>query len=208
MNGIELEKYHKDYESLKPQIQKHGWYNTPPSAKAAIIRNTLFLQAQKAPLWVRILCSVSDLATQAMERGSVTCSVIPKWPVGIVYNADMSPADTSHIKRKTIDRPWSINDPDEIGKFLRECLETACDINHVSVGVFRDDIDSLIANFVDLITPEPPASRTFKICDAYESGVGHGRQDVGATNPYSDPELKEAFELGYKKGKEIRDDHS
>jgi hypothetical protein len=47
-------------------------------------------------------------------------------------------------------------------------------------------------------------SRVFRICDAYESGVGHGQKQDGLSNDYySDPELNEAYQLGYKKGQEL-----
>ena len=50
-----------------------------------------------------------------------------------------------------------------------------------------------------------PVSRVFEICNAYESGVGHGVQADGACNPYEeDSELHEAYGLGYEQGIEMK----
>ena len=44
-------------------------------------------------------------------------------------------------------------------------------------------------------------SKVFEICNAYETGVGHGQKKDGHTaGPYSDPELNEAYEMGYSLG--------
>lgn len=47
-------------------------------------------------------------------------------------------------------------------------------------------------------------SQVFKICDAYESGYGHGLQLDGLDNAhndmFADPRHNEAYKLGYKKG--------
>jgi hypothetical protein len=48
-------------------------------------------------------------------------------------------------------------------------------------------------------------SRIFKICDAYESGVGHGLQRDGHKDGkaiFADAELAEAYEIGYELGDE------
>lgn len=48
-------------------------------------------------------------------------------------------------------------------------------------------------------------SKVFMICDAYESGFGHGLQDDGHDNGadlFTDPELAEAYTLGYQNGLE------
>ena len=46
-----------------------------------------------------------------------------------------------------------------------------------------------------------PVSRVFEICNAYESGVGHGVKDDGHKELGSDDaELNEAYALGYKQG--------
>jgi hypothetical protein len=43
------------------------------------------------------------------------------------------------------------------------------------------------------------------IVDAYESGVGHGLQNDGLNGDYyADPELNEAYHLGYDKGQQMR----
>lgn len=44
-------------------------------------------------------------------------------------------------------------------------------------------------------------SRVFEICNAYESGYGHGYQKDGKDGKYySDHELNEAYGIGYKAG--------
>ena len=51
-------------------------------------------------------------------------------------------------------------------------------------------------------------SRVFMICNAYESGFGHGLANDGldrSKTPHSDPELGEAYQLGYEQGLEHRD---
>ena len=48
-------------------------------------------------------------------------------------------------------------------------------------------------------------TRVYMICDAYESGFGHGLQDDGhddGKDLYADPELAEAYTLGYTVGLE------
>ena len=51
-------------------------------------------------------------------------------------------------------------------------------------------------------------SKVFKICNAYETGVGHGQKKDGYTaGPYSDPELNEAYEMGYSLGFAISEPH-
>lgn len=50
-------------------------------------------------------------------------------------------------------------------------------------------------------TPPDKVSRVFMICNAYESGVGHGRKKDGLPNPYPNKsEEHEAYEIGYKCG--------
>ena len=52
--------------------------------------------------------------------------------------------------------------------------------------------------------PTMPVSRIFQITNAYESGVGHGsKKDGHSESPYADPELGEAYKLGYKHGETI-----
>ena len=44
-------------------------------------------------------------------------------------------------------------------------------------------------------------SKVFKICNAYETGIGHGQKKDGlSAGPYSDPELNEAYIEGYRHG--------
>ncbi len=44
-------------------------------------------------------------------------------------------------------------------------------------------------------------SRVYQICNAYESGYGHGYQNNGKNGEYySDPELNEAYKIGYNNG--------
>lgn len=46
-------------------------------------------------------------------------------------------------------------------------------------------------------------SRVFQICNSYESGYGHGLFNSGmglSRTPHSDPELGEAYQLGYEAG--------
>jgi len=48
-------------------------------------------------------------------------------------------------------------------------------------------------------------SRVFMICDAYESGFGHGLYNDAHHDGnvlYADPELAEAYSLGYQSGNE------
>ncbi len=48
-------------------------------------------------------------------------------------------------------------------------------------------------------------SKVFMICDAYESGYGHGLKEGGkdlSETPHSDPELGEAYQIGYEAGEE------
>jgi hypothetical protein len=45
-------------------------------------------------------------------------------------------------------------------------------------------------------------SRVFRICDAYESGFGHGLAGDGAENPYPAPDEFDAYNLGYAAGQE------
>jgi len=50
-------------------------------------------------------------------------------------------------------------------------------------------------------------SRIFMICNAYESGFGHGLANDGldlSKTPHSDPELGEAYQIGYEAGKKHR----
>jgi hypothetical protein len=50
-------------------------------------------------------------------------------------------------------------------------------------------------------------SKIFMICDAYESGFGHGLQEDGHNgldNPYGDPDHNEAYQIGYQAGLERR----
>ena len=49
-------------------------------------------------------------------------------------------------------------------------------------------------------------SRIYMICDRYESGYGHGIKCDGldlSRTPHSDPELAEAYQIGYDAGLEI-----
>ena len=49
-------------------------------------------------------------------------------------------------------------------------------------------------------------SKTFKICNAYESGVGHGRRLDGKNiPPYQDPDCNEAYQIGYNAGTNMVD---
>lgn len=51
------------------------------------------------------------------------------------------------------------------------------------------------------------ASRVTMICDSYESGFGHGMADDGldlSKTPHSDPELGEAYQIGYEAGQAAR----
>lgn len=46
-------------------------------------------------------------------------------------------------------------------------------------------------------------SEVFKICDAYESGIGHGlKKDAHSKGHYDSDQLNEAYEIGYKIGQE------
>lgn len=48
-------------------------------------------------------------------------------------------------------------------------------------------------------------SKVFMICDAYESGFGHGLKLDGldlSKTPHGDPELGEAYQIGYEAGAE------
>ena len=48
---------------------------------------------------------------------------------------------------------------------------------------------------------EESVSRVFEICNAYESGYGHGVKNDGLNGEYfSDQELNEAYNIGYKAG--------
>lgn len=50
-------------------------------------------------------------------------------------------------------------------------------------------------------------SRIYMICDRYESGYGHGVKNDGldlSKTPHADPELGEAYKIGYEAGQEIR----
>lgn len=51
-------------------------------------------------------------------------------------------------------------------------------------------------------TPDnPPITRVFKICSAYESGMGHGLQRDGKPNPYEPlSDEWEAYGIGYDQG--------
>lgn len=40
-------------------------------------------------------------------------------------------------------------------------------------------------------------SRIVEICDAYESGIGHGVKNDNLPAPYGDTELNEAYMIGY-----------
>lgn len=51
-------------------------------------------------------------------------------------------------------------------------------------------------------------SRVFMICDRYESGYGHGWKQDGldlSRTPHSDPEMAEAYQLGYHSGSKARE---
>lgn len=48
-------------------------------------------------------------------------------------------------------------------------------------------------------------SRVYMICNAYESGIGHGLKGDGldeARTRHADPELGEAYQIGYDQGQE------
>lgn len=50
-------------------------------------------------------------------------------------------------------------------------------------------------------------SRAAMICDSYESGFGHGMAGDGldlSKTPHSDPELGEAYQIGYEAGQAAR----
>ena len=50
-----------------------------------------------------------------------------------------------------------------------------------------------------------PGSVVFRICDAYESGLGHGLKCDGAANPYTHAAEREAYDIGYQRGQEHRE---
>jgi len=44
-------------------------------------------------------------------------------------------------------------------------------------------------------------SKVYTICNAYESGYGHGYNNDGKNDDYyTDPELNEAYHIGYEEG--------
>ena len=48
-------------------------------------------------------------------------------------------------------------------------------------------------------------SRIYEICNRYESGYGHGLNEDGfdlSKTPHADPELGEAYQIGYEAGLE------
>ena len=46
-------------------------------------------------------------------------------------------------------------------------------------------------------------SKVYMICNAYESGIGHGLQQDGMKNPYSvGSDEREAWGIGYQEGNE------
>lgn len=45
----------------------------------------------------------------------------------------------------------------------------------------------------------------FRICDAYESGLGHGLKCDGAVNPYTHGAEREAYDIGYRRGEDHRE---
>ena len=48
-------------------------------------------------------------------------------------------------------------------------------------------------------------SRVYQICERYESGYGHGLKEDGldlSKTPHADPELGEAYQIGYEAGVE------
>jgi len=48
-----------------------------------------------------------------------------------------------------------------------------------------------------------PISKIYMICNAYESGFGHGVNNDGLTGDYyADPEHNEAYKIGYDAGVE------
>lgn len=50
-------------------------------------------------------------------------------------------------------------------------------------------------------------SRVFMICNAYESGFGHGLANDGldmSKTPHSDLELGEAYQIGYEAGQKAK----
>ena len=50
-----------------------------------------------------------------------------------------------------------------------------------------------------------PISRVYMICNAYESGYGHGHNMDGLVNPYKkDSELYEAYNIGVAAGTEAK----
>lgn len=51
----------------------------------------------------------------------------------------------------------------------------------------------------------PEVSDIFRICDAYESGFGHGFKDDRLPNPYGPPEEREAYDIGYRTGRDRRE---
>lgn len=53
-------------------------------------------------------------------------------------------------------------------------------------------------------------SKVYMICNAYESGVGHGVNDDKLPNPFSkdkEPDLYEAYDIGYRHGLEMREEN-
>lgn len=205
MKVFELEVFINQYNELKQQVQKQGWYNTSLSIKCAIISRILFLYGKKLPLFVDILSVASDLSGQAIMNGSITSCLLTQRPIEDTFGSFVPITTTA--ERKTIDRPIDMNDVESVSNFIRKCLEVSCKINMVDSSILQNEIDSIISNFIDVIGLKSQVSKVFKICDAYESGVGHGIKQEVVTNPYNDPDLKEAFEIGLKKGNDIKREH-
>ncbi len=51
-------------------------------------------------------------------------------------------------------------------------------------------------------------SKVYELCNRYESGYGHGLQNDGldlSKTPHGDPEMGEAYQIGYNEGLKARD---
>ena len=92
--------------------------------------------------------------------------------------------------------------PDHPGSFTIECPTTNC------CGMIADTRAEAIAAWnrrAAMQTTEPVKRRdVFAICDAYESGMGHGLQLDGHKSGaiFGNPECGKAYEIGYEEGEE------
>lgn len=58
----------------------------------------------------------------------------------------------------------------------------------------------MLTTLTEIIMGGYMVSRVAQVCDAYESGIGHGMKNDGLPAPYNDVELIEAYQIGYKMG--------